>query len=60
LNKIFAFAFMGVMAVSCIVLWCVISLIGIVSAPIEAFKAVRYMFNIFAETMLSRLKQNDR
>lgn len=60
MNKIFAFAFMGVMAVSCIVLWCVISLIGIVSAPIEAFKAVRYMFNTFAETMLSRLKENDR
>lgn len=60
MNKIFAFAFMGVMAVSCIVLWCVISLIGIVTAPIEAFKAVRYMFNTFAETMLSRLKQNDR
>jgi len=60
LNKIFAFVFMGVMAVSCIVLWCVISLIGIVSAPIDAFKAVRHMFNIFAESMLSQLKQNDK
>lgn len=60
MNKIFAFAFMGAMAVSCIVLWCAISLIGIVSAPIEAFKGVRYVFNTFAETMLSQLKQNDK
>lgn len=51
---------MGAMAVSCIVLWCAISLIGIVSAPIEAFKGVRYVFNTFAETMLSQLKQNDK
>lgn len=60
MSKIFSFVFMGVMAVSCIILWCAISLIGIVSAPIEAFKAVRYMFNTFAESMLSQLKQNDK
>lgn len=60
MNKIFAFVFMGVMAVSCVVLWCAISLIGIVSAPIDAFKCVRYMFNTFAETTLSQIKQNDK
>lgn len=60
MNKIFAFVFMGVMVVSCIILWCAISLIGIVSAPIDAFKCVRYMFNTFAETTLSQIKQNDK
>lgn len=60
MNKIFAFVFMGVMVVSCIILWCAISLIGIVSAPIDAFKCVRYMFNTFAEAMLSQFKQNDK